>query len=378
MLLYQTHALIHLSNIKENIFNIRRHVGKNCKILISVKANGYGHGAVEISRMAERVGVDWLGVATVPEGVELRKSGIMLPILKLSPAFQCEMKAAIENDITLTICDKQNVEELEVQAKILGIKVKVHLKIDTGMGRIGLNPMHIEEFFHWFRNNCSNVKIEGIFSHFAASDNPKDNRFTFNQLEMFNKIVIRAQEIYKQTFNFVHIANSGGVLAHKNSWCTMVRPGIMIYGFKPDENCPNTLELKPGLSLYSKVSFMKRIRKGTTVGYGRTWRASEDTWIATIPIGYADGFNRLFSNCGRCLINGVSYPIVGRICMDQSTVNLGPDGDSIVKVEDKVTLIGKDGNEEIPVYEWAKKLNTITYEVTCQINNRVKRIYEDY
>jgi alanine racemase len=154
----------------------------------------------------------------------------------------------------------------------------------------------------------------------------------------------------------------------------MVRPGIMIYGFYPGEDTPQTIPLKPGLSFITRVSFLKKVAAGTSIGYGRTWTSCEDTWIATIPVGYADGFNRLFSNMGRVLINGKSYPIVGRVCMDQSMVNLGPVTD--VQVGDEVVLIGKSGDEEISCYEWAKKLNTITYEVTCQINARVERVYE--
>jgi alanine racemase len=155
----------------------------------------------------------------------------------------------------------------------------------------------------------------------------------------------------------------------------MVRPGIMIYGFPPDPETPRTIPLKPGLSFLSRVSFIKRVTAGTTIGYGCTWAAPEETWIATFPAGYADGFNRLFSNHGRALINGRSYPVVGRVCMDQSMLNLGPETD--VQVGDQVVLIGKSGSEEITCQEWAEKLNTITYEVTCQINSRVTRVYED-
>ena len=166
------------------------------------------------------------------------------------------------------------------------------------------------------------------------------------------------------------------MLGHAPGWMDMVRPGIMIYGFYPDEGTPRAIPLKPGLSFLTRISFLKKVTAGTSIGYGRTWIAPEDTWIATIPAGYADGFNRLFSNRGRVLINGRSYPIVGRICMDQSMVNLGPE--TTAKVGDEVVLIGKSGLEEITVDEWARELKTITYEVTCQINSRVERIYDRY
>jgi alanine racemase len=164
------------------------------------------------------------------------------------------------------------------------------------------------------------------------------------------------------------------VLAHQPSWLDLVRPGIMVYGFYPDPETPRTIPLKPALSFLTRVSFLKKVTAGTSIGYGRTWLAPQDTWIATIPVGYADGFNRLFSNRGRVLINGRSYPVVGRVCMDQSMVDLGLETD--VKVGDEVVLIGKSGNEEITAYEWAEKLQTITYEVICQINSRVERVYD--
>jgi alanine racemase len=164
------------------------------------------------------------------------------------------------------------------------------------------------------------------------------------------------------------------VLGHPSGWLDMVRPGIMIYGYYPGENTPQTIPLKPGLSFLTRVSFLKKVSAGTSIGYGRTWTAQQDTWIATIPAGYADGFNRLFSNRGRALIKGKSYPIVGRVCMDQSMLNLGPATD--VQVGDEVVLLGKSGDAEISGYEWAEKLNTITYEVTCQINARVPRVYD--
>lgn len=372
-MLYQTHARIHLNNIRFNIEGIRKAVGGERKILIAVKANGYGHGAVEVSRMAERIGVDWLGVATVPEGIEIRKAGIRLPILKFSPAFPEEMGAALQNGLTLAVCDRSNIDALETACRTTGLKAAVHLKIDTGMGRIGVTPEGAPALAAHIENNCPNLHLEGIFTHFPVSDEA-DQIYTIGQIARFKAVVESVHAALGRRMELVHAANSGAVLGHEPAWFDMVRPGIMIYGFCPDDGTPRMIPLKPGLSFFTRVSFLKKVTAGTSIGYGRTWIAPEDTWIATIPAGYADGFNRLFSNKGRVLINGQSYPIVGRVCMDQSMVNLGPETD--VQIGDQVVLIGKSGDEEITCYEWEKKLGTITYEITCQINSRVERIYD--
>jgi len=374
-LLYQTHARIHLGNIRFNIEGIRKAVGSERKILIAVKANGYGHGAVELSRMAEKIGVDWLGVATVPEGIELRLAGITLPILKFSPAFPEEMTAAVENHITLAVCESENIRQLQLACERLSTSTDVHLKIDTGMGRTGVTPADAAKMAVLIERECPNLNLSGAFTHLPVSDKA-DNDYTKAQIAGFSKTIETIQAAIGRKLPLMHCANSGAVLAHPEGWFDMVRPGIMIYGFYPDAETPRTIDLKPGLSFLTRVSFIKKVEKGTSIGYGRTWLAPEDTWIATIPAGYADGFNRLFSNSGRVLIKGRSYPVVGRVCMDQSMVNLGFETD--VKVGDEVVLIGKSGDHQITAYEWADRLNTITYEVTCQINSRVPRVFDAY
>ncbi len=374
-MLYQTHARVHLQNIRFNIEGIREAVGPDRKILLAVKANGYGHGAVEISRMAERIGVDWLGVATVPEGIQLREAGIRLPILKFSPAFPEEMEAAVRHDLALSVCDSANIAELEAVAARLDKRVAVHLKIDTGMGRIGVAPEQAPEMALAIEKKCPHLFLEGVFTHLPVSDE-LNKMFTQRQVAAFKKTVDTIESQIGRKIPLVHAANSGGILAHPESWLNLVRPGIMLYGFYPSHETPQTIPLKPGLSFLTRVSFLKQVKAGTSVGYGRSWIAPEDTWIATFPAGYADGFNRLFSNKGRVLIKGRSVPVVGRVCMDQSMANLGPETD--VKVGDEVVLIGQSGEESITAYEWAGALGTITYEVTCQINARVPRVYDPY
>ena len=372
---YQTHALVHLDNIKYNLENIRKAVGPEKKILIAVKANAYGHGALKVATMAADIGIDWLGVATVPEAIELRQAGIELPILKFSPVFDDEMVEAINAEITICVCERENIIALNETAKKLDKKVEVHLKIDTGMGRIGANTDDAGALADLILNQCANLKLGGAMTHLPVSDEA-NRTFTQRQIKLFCKTVKVIEATHDFKFPLVHCANSGAVLAHPEGWFDMVRPGIMLYGFYPSNEVPQTIDLKPGLSFKSRVSFIKKVPKGVSVGYGRTWVAPKDTWVATFPAGYADGFNRLFSNTGRVLINGTSYPVVGRVCMDQSMCNLGPETN--VKVGDEVVLIGKSGDQSITGYEWAEKLDTITYEVTCQINSRVTRIYSDY
>ena len=373
-MLYQTHVKVHLDNIRQNLENIRKHIGTDRKILIAVKANAYGHGAVEVSLMAEKIGVDFLGIATVPEAIQLREAGIRLPILKFGPTFPEEITAALENEVTLPICDKDAAQQTQNFAAGMGMKQPIHLKVDTGMGRVGVSVEQAPDLAEFIESGCTSLNLQGVFTHLPVSD-AADKTFTIEQLSRFRNVVNAIEQRIGRRIPISHCANSGGVLAHPESWMDMVRPGIMIYGFYPDPETPRTIPLKPGLSFYTRVSFLKKVTKGTSIGYGRTWIAPEDTWIATLPVGYADGFNRLFSNNGRVLIKGHSYPIVGRVCMDQSMVNLGPT--LRVNIGDQVTLIGSDGDEVVSCDEWAEKLKTITYEITCQINARVPRIYSN-
>jgi alanine racemase len=373
-LLYATHARVHLGNIRDNLLAIRGATGPGRKVLAAVKANGYGHGAVAVSRMAGETGVaDWLGVATVPEGIELREAGIALPILKLGPTFPEEVAAAVAAGITLSVCSREEAEAVAQTALDRSRPASVHLKVDTGMGRVGVPPEEAAAVALRI-SALPGVSLDGVFTHLPVSD-AADPTYTREQISFFRALAEDVQEAAGRRL-LVHCANSGAILGHEPAWLDMVRPGIMIYGFRPDPATPDTIPLKPGMSLLTRVSFLKRVPAGTSIGYGRTWTAARDTFIATIPAGYADGFNRLFSNMGRVLIGGRSYPVVGRVCMDQSMVDLGPATD--VAVGDEVVLMGRSGDAEIRCEEWAARLGTITYEVTCQVNARVTRVYDPY
>jgi alanine racemase len=304
--------------------------------------------------------------------MQLREGGIGLPILKLSPAFPEEMAAALDASLTLAVCDRANALALEAVCAARAAAAPVHLVIDTGMARIGVQPLEAPGFAAFLAERCPHLRIQGAFTHLPVSDEA-DATYTEAQIQRFRTAVAAVEAALGRGLELVHCANSGAVLAHPEGFLDLVRPGIMIYGFYPDPATPRSIPLLPGLSFLTRVSFLKKVTAGTRVGYGLTWTAPEDTWIATLPMGYADGFNRLFSNRGRVLVRGRACPVVGRVCMDQTMIDLGPETD--VQVGDEVVLIGRSGEERITVDDWAKALGTITYEVTCQINARVERIY---
>lgn len=360
-----------LDHIRSNLEAIRAQVGDR-KVLAAVKADAYGHGAVPVSRMIQDTGAaDWLGVANVAEGVELRVAGIRLPILKLSVARGEEVAVAVASDLALCVVDEESIAEAAVAAGSQGVTVEVHLKVDTGMRRIGCPPEQAPELAQLI-DAVPGLRLGGLMSHLPISDSPAGDEFTRAQVELFRTTVENVVTA-RGPVPLVHLANSGGVLAHPDSWFDMVRPGIMIYGAYPDPEVPRTVPLLSGLEWRSRVTFVKQVSAGETVGYGRTWTAPRDTWIATVPIGYGDGYSRLLSNRGRMLVAGHSYPIAGRVCMDQTMIDLGPT--TQVAVGDDVVLVGRSGDEEITTTEIAELMGTIPYEVTCLITRRVARTF---
>lgn len=362
-------ATTRLDHLRANLDAVRARVGGRA-VLAAVKADAYGHGAVEVSRMIERTGAaDWLGVATVGEGLELRAAGITLPVLKLSVARGEEVAAAVAAGLTLCVVDEDSILEAGAAATALGTTASVHLKVDTGMRRIGCEP-ELAPSLAQRVDATPGVRLEGLFSHLPISDSPRGEEFTRGQVALFARTA-REVEAARGPVPLKHLANSGAVLGHPDTWFDLVRPGIMIYGAYPDPEAARTVPLLPALEWRTRVSFVKRVPAGETVGYGRTWTAPRDTWIATVPVGYGDGYSRLLSNRGRMLVRGRSYPIAGRVCMDQTMIDLGPDTD--VAVGDEVVLVGRSGTDEITTSEVAGLMGTIPYEVTCLITRRVGR-----
>ncbi len=377
-MLYATTATTHLGSIRHNLAGIRARVTADRPdrlVLAAVKANAYGHGAREVALMIEATGAaDWLGVATVPEAQELRAAGVALPMLKLSPAVTAdEVGGALASDLTLAVATVDDLDRVAAAARDRGRPAAVHLKVDTGMRRVGCEPDEVLERCRQI-DDREWLRLEGLFSHLPISDCEAGREFTERQIATFGAVA-RAAEEARGPIPLKHLANSGAILMHPGSWFDMVRPGIMVYGNLPDPTTTPAVDLRPGLTWTTTVSFVKRVARGETVGYGRTWTAPVDTWIATLPVGYGDGYSRLQSNNGRVLIGGRSYPIAGRVCMDQTMVDLGP-GDPTVAVGDEVVLLGRSGAEQITCLEIAERMRTITYEVTCLVGGRVVRAFD--
>lgn len=368
---YPTTARTLLGNIEHNLRGIRARVGDRL-VLAAVKANAYGHGAAAVSQMIERTGAaDWLGVATVEEGLQLRDAGVSLPILKFSPTRDVDdVTRALLAGITLSVVDEASIAQVAAAADALDLsEVAVHLKVDTGMRRVGAEPADAPALAASIAGH-PRLRLQGVFSHLPISDSPAGDEFTRQQAALFADTAA-AIEAGVGPVELKHLANSGGVLGHPETWFDMVRPGIMIYGSLPDPLAQRTVDLRPGLEFTTRVSFVKPVAAGETIGYGRTFAAPADTWIATIPAGYGDGYSRLLSNRGRVLIGGVSYPIAGRVCMDQTMIDLGPE--PVAAVGDEAVLIGRRGDAEITAENVAELMGTIPYEVTCLITQRVTR-----
>lgn len=360
--------MVDLDALNRNVALAARLSGDRA-VLVAVKADAYGHGLVAVGRNLQAAGTaQWLGVATVGEAVALRAAGITLPILKFSITLPDEMVEALAAEVVLTVGDANNIADVAAAATQAGLVADVHLKVDTGMRRIGAEPHDVMALAQQIAAE-PNLRLGGIYTHLPVSDTVEGEAFTAEQFMVLRDAANDVAALCGP-LEFVHAANSGAVLGHELGDTTMVRPGIMVYGSHPAAASPGGLE--PVARWTSRLTFVKQVRAGETVGYGRTWTAPRDTWLGTVAVGYGDGYSRLLSNRGRMLVGGQSMPIVGRVCMDQTMIDLGPEAPS-VRVGDDVVLLGRDGDQEITVAELAELMGTITYEVTCLISARVPR-----
>ena len=370
-----TRAIIRLDHFRHNIAQIRRAIrradGTYPLICLAVKADAYGHGIAPVGLAAARCGVDYLAVATVDEGIELRDAGSLLPILLYGLPTPEEIAPVVTHGITPILSDAEQIELFSAEAARQHTHVPVHLKVDTGMGRIGCRPDDGPRLARMVSASGA-LALGGVCTHFAASDSD-DRAYTIEQIATFERFLtrLRAEGIAP---GIVHAANTGGVLAHPESWYDMVRPGILAYGYYPSDCLERLYDVRPMMELRSRVVFIKEVEPGDAISYGMTWRAPDRTHIGTIPVGYADGYNRLLSNRGHVSIDGTRYPVVGRVCMDQLMVDLG--ADCTVRRYDEAILFGY-GDGVPSAEDIARICGTIPYEVTCGISKRVPRVYAD-
>lgn len=373
LIIRPTIAEINLDALLHNFNQLRKRTGKKTKILAVVKANAYGHGAVRISSELENAGVDFLGVVTCEEGIELRKAHITIPIIVLGGFFKGQYDYTRQYDLTPVIYNLESAEELSQSAHKSNNRVKVHIKIDTGMGRLGMLPSETMVFLQHLIK-LHNLEIEGVLSHLA--DNNQDNHFsvafTQRQATLFKQQV---EQLHQMGIHprYEHLANSTATIDENPDHFNLVRPGIMLYGVYPAKRLKQMIDLKPVMKLKTKIISLKKVPKGTSISYGRTFKCGRESLIATLPIGYADGYSRFLSNKGEVLIRGTKAPIAGVVCMDMVMVDVTEIKG--VSLGDDVVLMGSQGKKHITAEEIAEKIGTISYEVLCGISSRVPRIY---
>jgi alanine racemase len=371
-----TWAEIDLNNLAANFNQIKQRVSQTARVMAVVKANAYGHGAVECARRLAREGADWFGVALPEEGIQLRDSGITQPILCLAGFWPGQAAACIRHGLTPVVYRLEMIEALNQAAANAGVIADVHVKVDTGMGRLGVRFDQLGEFvaaLERFRN----VRIDGVMTHLAAADDASCQPLTHDQIQRFDEAVMVFRDHgYRPTQ--LHLANSAGLFGHRESWGNLVRPGGVLYGLWRDV-LPLTTS-KPGLlpvmSLHSRICLLKWVPPGETIGYGCTFEASRRSRIATLPIGYHDGYMRGLSNRAHVIVRGMYAPVVGRVSMDLTLVDV-TDVEG-VEVDDQVTLLGwnrENAELKIAAEDLARIAGTLSYEVTCGIADRVPRVY---
>jgi len=360
---------VNLGNIASNIRYIRSLVGKRVKIIAVVKADAYGHGSVPVSRVLIKNGADILAVANIDEALELREGGILCPILLLNYTEHNRLKDLLKNRITQTIFDIDSARALSTAAEKMNRIATVHIKVDTGMGRLGILPEDVVKYVKKILN-FSGLKIEGILSHLSSA--AEDYTYTLQQFKKFKAVL---EELKKAGIEIPvqHIANSTAILAYPQMHLNAVRPGIVIYGVSPWGLKRKCRFLRPAMSFKTKIVSLKEVPEGTGISYGRTFITGRRSVIADIPIGYAQGYDRNLSNKAEVLVKGRRVPLIGRVCMDQCLVDVTDVPG--VKVGDEVVLFGRQGREEISVEELAGWTGTIGYEVVATVGRLVPRIY---
>jgi alanine racemase len=371
-----TWAEIDLHQLAANFKQIKQRVGSTARIMAVVKANAYGHGAVECARRLANEGADWFGVATPEEAIQLRHAGIAQPVLCLAGFWPGQARACIQHRLTPAVYRVDMLEALNQAATEAGVIADVHVKVDTGMGRLGVRFDQLSELVGALKR-FHNVRVDGLMTHLAAADDAACKPLTLDQMRRFDEAVSLFREHgYRPTH--LHLANSAGVYGHRESWGNMVRPGGVLYGLWRDV-LPLSVanpQLSPVMSLYTRICMLKWVPSGETIGYGCTFEASRRSLIATLPIGYHDGYMRGFSNRAHVIVRGVYAPVVGRVSMDLTLIDVTDVAG--VELHDEVTLLGWDRRNpdlRIRAEDLARIPGTLSYEVTCGVGDRVPRIY---
>lgn len=360
---------VDLDAMKWNIERIRSRIAPECRILLVVKADAYGHGAVRISRFAEECGVHMLGVATLDEGRELRKSGIGLPILILSPVLEEELDEVLDNDLAAAVSTVDFAEAASRAALRKGRPCPVHIEVDTGMGRAGLPHGRAVDMIRGIAS-FDGLRLDGIFTHFPASDGDFD--FTRDQISSFTDIIdtLGGSGI---TFEYVHCANSAAILNFPSSHFNMIRPGLLVYGHASSISLEGTLDVIPIMSFKTRLILVRDMPAGASISYGRTFIAEKRFTMGIIPVGYGHGMSHRLSNTGEVLFRGARVSITGRVTMDMTMIDLSRFPDA--RVGEEVVLFGRQGESEISADEIARWDGTLNYEVLCRISKRVVRVY---
>ena len=368
---HATRAIIHLANLRHNLRIVRKIVSHDRRICLCVKADAYGHGAQEVAKVAAEEGVEWLAVATVAEALALRTSGVQSSILLLSLPLPDHIDSLLEHNISSVVADLSLIEEFETRAKKLNKEAEVHLKIDTGMGRIGCATREALDLACRI-DESSFLNLEGVCTHLPLADGT-DITYTNAQLADFSGCIAALKDKGIKA-GIVHAANSAGIVGFPSSWFDMVRPGIIAYGYYPSPREQNRRLLKPVMELVSKLVFLKQVAPDTPISYGHRYRTDAATAIGTVAAGYGDGYSRLLSNKAYVTIRGKNYPVVGTVCMDQFMVDMG----ALPKVNlyEDVVLFGPEA-PSMTANEVADLMGTIPYEVTCNIGSRVPRVFTD-
>jgi alanine racemase len=367
-----THVEIDLDALRHNLEQARLQAGPDRKVLAVVKADAYGHGAARVAPALQAAGADFFGVAMVEEGAELRRAGIVRPILVLGGLYPGQEEEVLRQELVPCLFDLEAARRLDACARQVGRVFPYHLKLDTGMGRVGFRPGELPAVLREL-SALAGLAMEGVNTHLALADEP-EHPFTDEQLRLFRDCL---GEIRAAGFAPVHthLANSAALFSREISECNLVRPGIVLYGGLPAAHFAGRLDLKPVMSFRTSVAQLKTVPAGTGISYGHRFRASRPTTLAAIPVGYADGYSRHLSNQGEVLVRGARATVAGTVCMDWTLIDVSHIPG--VAVGDQVTLLGRDNGSVVTADEWAQKVGSISYEVFCQVSKRVPRIYKE-